>query len=105
MEVELSIDKIMEEGQSMIKITEVILGKEILEEIIEVNLGMVILEEVEVGLEVDSIQVTLGGMTEATVDQDQVEVQVPTEMVLDALSVGSMITLPKTVLIYQETEK
>ena len=75
------MDKIIEEGHSMINITEVILGKEILEEYkitvvrilkmgIEVILGMIILEEVEVGLETDSNQVTLGGMIEVAVDQD-----------------------------------
>ena len=67
-EVEHSMNKIIEEGHSMIKITEVILGKEILEEYksievrilevdIEVTLGTIILEEVEVGLEKDSAQV------------------------------------------------
>ena len=66
-EAELNTDKIIEEGHSMIKITEMILGKEILEERkitdirileldIEVILGMIILEEVEVGLETDSIR-------------------------------------------------
>ena len=66
----------------MVKITEVILGKDILEKYkikdvkilemdIEVALGTTILEDIAVGLEKDSIQVTLGGMIEATVDQDQ----------------------------------
>ena len=79
-EVELSLDNIIEEDHSMIKITEVILGKEILKECrisevrilevdIEVALGMKILEQVEVGLEQDSIQVTVGGMIEVAVDQ------------------------------------
>ena len=56
-EVELSTDKIIEEGHSMIRITEVILEKEILEKckitevrILEVDikiaLGMIILEEI-----------------------------------------------------------
>ena len=52
-EVELSMDKIIEEGHSMIKIIEVILRKEIfnyrgqnLEVDIEVALGMIVLEEV-----------------------------------------------------------
>ena len=78
-EVELSMDKIIEEGHSMIKITEVILGKEILEEHkitevrilivdIEVISGTIILEEIEVGLEKDSIQVTLAEVIEAAVD-------------------------------------
>ena len=69
-EVEPSMDKTIEDSCSMIKITEVTLGKEILEEckVIEVSIGevdievtleMTTLEEVEVGLEKDSIQVIL----------------------------------------------
>ena len=65
-EVELSIDKTIEEGCSMIKIIEVILGDEILDKCriiedrisdvcIEVTLEMITLGEVEVGLEKDSI--------------------------------------------------
>ena len=83
-EVELSMDTIIEEGHSMIRITEVIVRKEILVECkitevrilrvdIEVSLGMTILEQVEVGLEKESIQVILGEMIEAAVDQDQVQ--------------------------------
>ena len=86
LEVELSMDKIFEEGCSMIKIIEVILGKAILEECkiiefkilevgIEVTLGTLTLEEVEVGIEKDSTQATLGEMREAAVDQDQVQEQ------------------------------
>ena len=78
-EVELSKDKTIEEGQSMIKITTVTLGEKILEECkitevrilevdIEVTSGMTILEEVEVGLEKHSIQLTLGEMIEAVLD-------------------------------------
>ena len=85
--VELSMEKTIEEGHSVIKIIEVTLGKEILGECkiievrileleIEVTLGMITLEEVEVGLEKDSIQVTLEEMREAVVDQDQVQEQV-----------------------------
>ena len=77
----------------------------ILEEDIEVASGMIILEEVEVGLEKDSILVTLGGMIEAVVDQDQVVEQVPIEIELDASNVGSMIILLNIVLIYQKPEK
>ena len=62
MEVELNMDKTREEGHSMIKINEVTLGEEILEEhkIIEirilevdivVTLEMTTLEEIEVDLE------------------------------------------------------
>ena len=82
-QVELSMDKIMEEGCSMIKIMDVTPGKEILEEHkitevrilvvdTEVILGMITLVEVEVGLEKDSSQVTLGEMIEAVVGVDQV---------------------------------
>ena len=78
------MDKITEEGHNIVKIKEMILGKEILEEHktievrilevdIEVTLGMVILEEVEVGLEKDSIQVTLEEMRKAVVGQVQVQ--------------------------------
>ena len=74
--------KILEEGGSMIKIIEVILGKAITEECkikevrilkvdIELTLGMITLERVEVGLEKDSTWVTLQEMREAVVDQDQ----------------------------------
>ena len=67
-EEELSMDKTIQEGCSMIKITEVTLGEEILEECIiievrilevdiEVILGMITLEQVEVGVEKDSVQV------------------------------------------------
>ena len=62
---------------------------------------MITLEEAEVGLEKDSTQVNLEEMTEAIVDQDQVQEWVLTEIESDALSVGSMIILPKTVQIYQ----
>ena len=115
-EVELKMDKIIGEGHSMIKITENISGKEILEECkfievrilevdIQVALGMIILEEVKVGLDRGSIQVTFGGMIEASVDQDQVQEQLPTEIESDTLSVGSMIILPKTFQIYQIQKK
>ena len=115
-EVKLSMGKIIEEGHGMIKITEVILGNEILEihkiatvktlEVdIEVALGVTILEDVKVGLEKDSIHVTLGGMIEVAVDQDEVQVQLPIEIELDALNEGSMITLLKIVQIYQKQKK
>ena len=101
-EVELSMDKTIEEGHSMIKIIEVILGEEISEEHkiiearilevdIEVTLEMTTLEEVEVDLEKDNTQITLGEMREAVVNLDQVQEQVLIEIELDALSVGSMI--------------
>ena len=81
--VELSIDRIIEEGSNMITVIEMTLGEEILEEhkIIEVKISevdikvtieMKTLEEVEVDLEKDSIQVILEEMIKAIVDQDQV---------------------------------
>ena len=105
-EVELISDKIIEEGHSMIKIREEVSGKATLEEYtiievrilqvaIEVTLGMIILEEIEVGLEKDSFQVTLGEMIEAVVNQDQE--QVPIKIELDALSVGGIDHFAKTV--------
>ena len=54
-----------------IQITEI----RILEADIELILGTIILEEVEMGLGKDSIQVTLGEMIEADVDQDEVQEQ------------------------------
>ena len=110
------MDKSLEEGHSMIKIIEVILGKVILEEhkiivvrILEVNieasLDMTILVEVEEGLEKDSTQVTLEEMREAVVDVDQVQEWVLIEIKSDALSGGSMITLLKTAWMYQIQKK
>ena len=85
LEVEVSTDRIIEEGCNIIIIIiEMILGEEFIEEckIIEVNIlevdievtiEMKTLEEVEVDLEKDNIQVILEGMIEAVaVDQDQV---------------------------------
>ena len=84
-EVELSMYKTLEEGCSMIKIIEVILGEEILEECkiievrilevdIEVTLEMITLEEVEVGLEKGSIQVVTEEMSKiVVVGLDQIQ--------------------------------
>ena len=83
-EVELNIDKTIKECHSMINITEMTLGEEILEELktkevkilevdIKVTLGTITLVQVEVGLEKDSTWVTLREMREAIVDQDQVQ--------------------------------
>ena len=82
-EVEVSMDRITEEGCNMITILEVTLGEEILEECkiievkisevdIEVTIEMKTLEEVEIGLEIDIIQVISEEMIKAVVDQDQV---------------------------------
>ena len=95
-EVELSMDKTIEEVCSMIKIIGVTLGEEILEEYkiievrilevdIEVTLKMTTLEQVKLGLEKDSIQVIL----EET----------------NKVVVGNMVVLPKTVQIYQIQRK
>ena len=76
--------KTIEEGHSMIKITEVTLGEEILEECkiievtllerdIEVTLEMTTLKQEEVGLEKDSIQVFLEEMSKVVIDLDQVQ--------------------------------
>ena len=84
LEVELSMDRIIEEGCNMIKIIQVTSGQEILEECkitevkilgvdIEVTIKMKTLERVEVDLEKDSFQVILGEMIKAVVDQDQAQ--------------------------------
>ena len=82
LEVEVSMDRIIEEDCNMLKPIEMILGENVLEECkiievrilemdIEVIIEMTILEEVEVGK--DNIQVILDGMTEAVaVSLDQV---------------------------------
>ena len=110
--VDLSTIKIIEEGCSMIKIIGVVSGEEILgeckitevkilEEDIEVASEMIILEEIEVGLEKDSLPITLGGMIEAVVGQDHILEQIPIGIELDVSSIGSMIILLKIVQIYQ----
>ena len=81
-EIEVSMDRIMEEGCNMLILIQMTLGEEILEEhkiievrILEVNIEVIIemRTEVEVGLGKDNIQVILEGMTEAVaVGQDQV---------------------------------
>ena len=82
-EVEPSMDKTIEDSHSMITITEVTSGEEILEEckIIEVRilevdkevaLVMTTLKEVEVVLQKDNIQVILEEMSKAVVGPDQV---------------------------------
>ena len=109
LEVELSMDRIIEEGHNMLTIIEMTLGEEILEECriievkilevdIEVTIEMKNLEEVELDLGKDNIQVILEGMIEAVVvDQDQVQEPVLIEIGLDVLNVGNIIILLKTV--------
>ena len=64
---------------------------------------MTTLKEVEVGLGTDNIQVILRKMIEvAVVGQDQAQELVLRETELDALSVGNMTTLPKTVQIQSQ---
>ena len=81
------MDKTIEEGHSMMKIVCKIIEVRILEVDIEVTLGVINLEEVEVGLGKDSSQAILGEITEAVVDLDQIQEQVPIEVELDASSV------------------
>ena len=83
LEVELSMDRILEEGHNMLTIIEMTFEENILERCkiievkilkadIDITIEMMTLEEVEVGLEKDNIQVILEGMIEAVVvDQDQ----------------------------------
>ena len=58
---------------------------------------MIILEEVGVGLETDNIQIISEGMTEVVVGLDQVQETVLIEIELDAIAVGNMIILLRTV--------
>ena len=93
----------------MLILIEVVLGKTVFEEqkitkvkILEVDIEEIIemtnLEEVEVGLGKDNIQVTLEEMTEIVVAcLYQVQEPLLIETELDALSVGKMIILLKTV--------
>ena len=81
--IDIRTDKTIQEGHSMITITEVILGEEILEECqiievrilevdIELTLDRITLEDVVVGLEEDSIQVVIEQMSKVVVGLDQV---------------------------------
>ena len=84
LEVELGMNRIIEEGHSMLIVIEMTLGEEILgkckiieiriiEVDIETTIEMAILEEVEVCLGKDNTQVTLEGMIKAVVDQGKVQ--------------------------------
>ena len=108
LDMELSMDRIIEEGNSMLTIIGMTLGQDILEECkiievkilevdIEVTIEMKTLAWVEVGLEKDSIQEILEETIKAVVGQDQVWEQVLIEIGLDVLNVESMIILLKTV--------
>ena len=107
-EVEVSTVKAIEKDHITLIITEMTLDKTTLEKhemtenkIIEVdtagNIEMIILKEVEVGLGIDSTQIVLEGIIKAAVGLDQVEELAPTKIELDAISVGNMIILLKTV--------
>ena len=115
-EVDLSMNIIIENSHSMSKSTEEILGEEILvkhkttevkilEAEIEVDLGTVMLIEIRVGLEKDNFKVTLGETIEVVVSQDQDLEQVLIETELDVSNVGNMTTLPKIVQICQRQSK
>ena len=81
-EVEVSMDRTIEEGNNMLIPIEMILGEKILSgkiievKILEVDIKVIIemttLEEVEVGLGKDNIQVILEGMIEVAVGLDHV---------------------------------
>ena len=106
--VELSMDRIIEEGHTMFIIIKMTLGEEIqgkckimevsiIEVDIEAVIEMTALEEVEVGLGKNSIHVILEGMIVAVVaEQDQVQEPVLIEIEIGALNVGNLITLLKT---------
>ena len=60
------------------------------------------MEEVEVGLGTDNIQVIFVGMTEVVVvGLDQIQEPVLIETELDAISVGNMIILLKTIQLHK----
>ena len=111
-EVEFSMDKIIEEECSLIKI----LGEAMLEECkiievrilevdIEVTLEMITLEKVQVGLEKDSIHVVLEDMSKVVIGPDQVQELLLIEIGYNDLNVGSMIILTKDCLNISDAEK
>ena len=107
-EIEVSLDKILEDDCIMVITIEMIIEEIISEicKIIEVKIlevdtegimEMLILEEVGVGLGTDNIQLILEGMIEVVVALDQVQELVLIEIELDAINVGNMIILLGTV--------
>ena len=106
-EVEVSMDRIIEEDHIILITIEMIL-KEIISEIckiIEVRIlevdteriiEMIISEEIGVDLGTDNIQVILEGMIEEIVGLDQVQEPVLIEIELDVINVGNMIILLRT---------
>ena len=71
------------------------------EEIVE----MKIMKEIEVGLKIDDIQIIPEGMIEVVVGEDQVQEPVPIEIELDAINVGNMIILLRTVQLLKQKKK
>ena len=102
LEVEVGMDRIIEEGLNMLIIIEMTLGEDILGKckimevsIIEVNIEaiieMTILEEVEIGLERQFSSNFRKNDQSGNRDQDQVQDLVLIEVELDVLNVRNMI--------------
>ena len=115
--VEYNMDRVTETDQGIIRPVEVILEEEISEGIcdqiriieikiiqgdIEENIETRIIKEVEVGLGIDSIPIILEGMIEVMVGLDQVQELVPIEIELDAINVGNIIILLRTVQLLKQ---
>ena len=111
-EVEVSMDKIKEEDHVILITIEMTLEEIISEihkitevKILEVDtegiIAMIILEEVGVGLGTDNIQMISVGMIEVVVDLDQVQELVLIEIELDAINVGNMIIILRTVQLHR----
>ena len=107
-EVEDSMDKIIEEDCITLTITEMTLDKTIFEKhkitenkLTEVDtegiIEMIFVEEVGVGLGIDNTQIISEGMIKAVVGLDHVQELAPIEIELNAISVGNMIILLLTV--------
>ena len=84
-----------------IRIKEVKIIEVDIKEIIE----MIIMKEVGGGLGKDNIQVIPEGMTEVIVGLDHNQQPVPTETELDAINVGNMIMLLRTVQLQKQKKK
>ena len=111
-EVEVSIDRIIEEDCIMLITLELII-EEIISEIcriievkvlkvdMEGNIKMIILEELGVGLETGNIQAILEGMIEVVVGLDQVQEPALIGIELVAINIGNMIILLRTVQLHK----
>ena len=106
--VEYNMDRITETDQGIIRNIDVPSGEEILEEIcnpqitiIEVNteniIEIIIMKEAGVVLGIENIQIIPEGMIEVVVGLDRVQEPVPAEIKLDAINVGNVIILLRTV--------